>query len=455
MSIIPISFKDKNICVLGLGYVGLTLATVMAETGFTVSGIEIREDVLGLLNQGRPHFFEPGLEDRLCSIIRDGKLMCAKTIQEGRPSTVYIITVGTPLGDNGKVRVDMIAGVAKEIASHLKHKDLVIMRSTVKLGTTRQIVLPILQESGVEFDLAFCPERTIEGNALNELRELPQIVGGLNVNSAVRASQLFHLITPTVVRVSDIETAELIKMIDNSYRDTTLAYANEIARIADAVGVSATETIRAGTLGYPRVTLPIPGPVGGPCLEKDPYILAEGLEPFGIQPEITLAARKVNERLPAESAAYVAGVTQRLPGWPETPTITLMGIAFKGKPETDDLRGTMARPIFRQFKKYFPDAVFRGFDPVVGEKDIAAFGLEPFNRVETAAAGANLLVIMNNHPFFSKLHIENLARGMARPGLIYDFWNNFNASDLNMPAGTGYAGLGSHGKARLPEGIQS
>ncbi|MFC1515422.1 nucleotide sugar dehydrogenase [Thermodesulfobacteriota bacterium] len=452
MSSIPLAFKDKNICILGLGYVGLTLATVMAETGFNVNGIEIRDDVLELLNQGKPHFFEPGLEERLGNIIRTGKLTCNKTIPVESRSSVYIITVGTPLGDNGKARIDMITNVAGEISSHLKNEDLVIMRSTVRLGTTRDVVMPILKESGADFDLAFCPERTIEGNALNELRELPQIVGGLNLNSAVRASQLFHLITPTVVRVSDIETAELIKMIDNSYRDVTLAYSNEIARITDAVGISAAEAIKAGTLGYPRVTLPVPGPVGGPCLAKDPYILAEGLEPFNIRPEITMAARKVNERQPAESAAYVADVVKQISDWPEKPVITLMGIAFKGKPETDDLRGTMARPIFWQFKKYFPNAVFRGFDPIVAKKTIADFGLEPFEHVEAAAVGANLLVIMNNHPFFAKIPIENLAEKMARPSLIYDFWNNFNAADLNLPAGTGYAALGSHGKALLPEG---
>lgn len=451
MSSIPIGFKDRRICVLGLGYVGLTLATVMAENGFDVSGIEIREDVLELLNLGKPHFFEPGLEERLETIIGNGRLVCSRTIPKDSAATVYIVTVGTPLGPDGKVRIDMIARVAEEIAAHLKKDDMVIMRSTVRLGTTRKTVLPILEKSGVKFDLAFCPERTIEGNALNELRELPQIVGGIDLNSAVRASQLFHLITPTVVRVSDIETAELIKMIDNSYRDTTLAYANEIARIADAVGVSATETIRAGTLGYPRVTLPIPGPVGGPCLEKDPYILAEGLEPYDIKPEITLAARRVNERQPAESAAWIAKVLQPMEGWPDKPVISLMGVAFKGKPETDDLRGTMAKPIFHQLQKQFPSAVFRGFDPVVASNQLVAFGLEPFETAESVAAGANLVIIMNNHPFFAKLHIEHLAGQMARPGLIYDFWNNFKASDLSMPVGTGYAGLGSHGKAFLPK----
>ncbi len=139
-------------------------------------------------------------------------------------------------------------------------------------------MLPILQEVGVPFEIAFCPERTIEGNALAELRRLPQIVGADKVETAMRATRLFMETTPTVVRVRSIEAAEMVKLIDNTSRDLIFAFSNEIAQACDAVGVSAIEVINAGKLGYPRTNLPLPGPVGGPCLTKDPYILAQSVE---------------------------------------------------------------------------------------------------------------------------------------------------------------------------------
>src|SRR4051812_4147538 len=263
------TFKDRSVCVLGLGYVGLTLGVAMADVGFDVYGVEIRDMVLDKLAEGEPHFYEPGLQQKLGRAMKAGRFKFGKHIPQEFRGSVFIITVGTPLGKDGKTRVEIVEGVSREVASHLKDGDLVIMRSTVKLGVTRQLVAPILDSAGVKYDLAFCPERTLEGHALVELRQLPQIVGGFSDSATVRASQIFQFLTPTVVRVSDLETAEMIKLIDNAQRDVAFAYANEVAQSCDAIGISAAEVIRAGKLSYPRTNLPMPGPVGGPCLEKD------------------------------------------------------------------------------------------------------------------------------------------------------------------------------------------
>ena len=343
--------------------------------------------------------------------------------------------------------MDMVENVGREVAQHLKDGDLVIMRSTVKLGTTRKIINPVLGSSGKKFDLAFCPERTLEGRALVELRQLPQIVGGMSNAAAVRASQLFQFITPTVVRVSDVETAEMIKLIDNAQRDVAFAYANEVARACDAIGVSAAEVIQAGKLGYPRTNLPMPGPVGGPCLEKDSHILAEGLRELGVEPEITMAARRLNERQPVEVVGYLQRVTSKLVGFSSNPVIALMGIAFKGVPATDDLRGTMAKPILKQVRLAFPSVTLRGFDAVVTDEGIRGFGLDPVATLEEAFEGASLVLILNNHPVFSGMHIEYLTTLMIQPGLVYDFWNGFKSSDLHLPRGIAYMALGSHGKS--------
>ena len=441
-------FQDKQVCISGLGYVGLTLAVAMADVGFKVLGVEIRDEVLTLLNNGKAHFHEPGLQERLRRVIRSGHLIFAKRIPVGWSGSVFIITVGTPLDIQGRSRMDMVQSVTREVADRMNNESLVIMRSTVKLGTTRKVVLPVLATSGKQFDLAFCPERTLEGKALTELRQLPQIVGGMTSQAAVRASHIFQLITPTVVRVSSLETAEMIKLIDNAQRDVAFAYANEVARACDAIGVSAAEVIQAGKLGYPRTNLPMPGPVGGPCLEKDSHILAEGLRELGIDPEITMAARRTNENQPAEVVAHIKGFTDALGGFTKRPVITLLGIAFKGQPATDDLRGTMARPVFARLRQSYPDAEFRGFDAVVSTQDIEGFGLISTSSLQEAFKNANLVLILNNHPLFAAMDIEDLAKEMQAPGLVYDFWNCFKTADLHLPTGISYMALGSHGQAK-------
>ena len=442
-------FSDRHVCIMGLGYVGLTLAVAMADVGFKVVGVEIREEVLEFLAEAKPHFYEPGLSEKLQQVISSGNLIFSRDIPKSWQGGVFIITVGTPLDADGKSRIDMIESVSRQVAKQLCPDNLVIMRSTVKLGVTRKIVQPILDGVGCNYDLAFCPERTLEGNALLELRSLPQIVGGKKYSSGVRASQLFQFLTPTVVNVSDVETAEMIKLIDNAQRDVAFAYANEVARSCDAIGVSAAEVIGAGKLGYARTNLPMPGPVGGPCLEKDPHILAEGLQELGVKPIITLAARSVNERQPTEIVNYLASVTSKLNGFANKPKITLMGIAFKGKPATDDLRGTMAKPVLIALRKAFLGACFYGYDPVVSQVGIKGFGLQVQGTIEEAFSGSSMVIVMNNHIVFKNMPIEELSKGMKKPSIIYDFWNCFKTNDLQLPKGITYVTLGSHGLANL------
>ena len=445
---VPDGFRDRVVCVMGLGYVGLTLATVMVEVGFEVWGIEIREELVRLMKEGKAHFSEPGITERLSRAVRNGRLKIFPKIPKDCPATVWIITVGTPMGPGGRARMDMVESVSREVARNIKNDDLVIMRSTVKIGTTRELVHPVLAESGKRLDLAFCPERTVEGQALEELRWLPKIVGGETLDVAVRAGQLFQFLTPTVVRVSSVETAEMVKLVDNSQRDVHFAYSNEVARVCDAIGISAAEVIQAGKRGYPRTNLPLPGPVGGPCLEKDSYILAESVERYGIKPEMTLAARMINERQPDEVVAAIKEHAARLGGLPAKPVVAMLGIAFKGRPPTDDLRGTTAKPLLAKLKEAFPGASFRGFDAVVSAADQRAFGLEPMASLTDVLDGAHVAVIHNNHPVFASMPLESLADRMARPGIVYDLWNHFARSSVLMPEGRIYVCLGSHGTGR-------
>jgi nucleotide sugar dehydrogenase len=440
---VPHEFPDRNICILGLGFVGVTLATAMAEVGFQVTGIEIREDVLEKLKSGNAHFFEPGLSVQLKKVIETGHLQVFNKIPEECKATVFIITVGTPLDVDYKINLSSIRNISQDILAKLKDGDLVILRSTVKLGTTRSVVKEILKESKKSFEIAFCPERTVEGQAMSELRHLPQVVGAENLSTSIRTGHIFQFLTPTVLRVSDIETAEMIKLIDNTKRDVIFGFSNEVARLCDAAGLSAEEVISVGRFGYSRTDLPTPGPVGGPCLSKDSHILAQSVSEFGVVPEITLAARRVNEKQPFEAAQFLEKIVKKSGQFPEDLKISLLGIAFKGKPATDDVRGTTAKPILEELKRAFPKAHFFGFDPVVEESAIKEFGLEPKTDIKEAIVQSHISLILNNHPFFATLPLEKWAKEMLKPSLIYDFWNNFSRN-LYLPKGIRYIALGSH-----------
>ena len=444
------SFGDRKVCILGLGYVGLTLAAVMSDVGFEVTGVEIRTDVLEALKNGKATFHEPGLEKMLQQGFQEGVLSWHQFIPDDCDATVYIITVGTPLDANGKVRLDMIERVATEVAAKARPGSMLIMRSTVMIGTTSGMIIPILKAAKKNLSVSFCPERTVEGQALRELRQLPQIVGSADSEAIMRATQIFQFLTPTVVRVSSYEAAEMVKLVDNCQRDTMFGFANEVAAMCDAIGISADEVIRSGRLGYARHAVPLPGPVGGPCLSKDPYILGQSMAKFGAMPEITLKARQTNEKQLADVAASLRLWTDKLPGFPAKPVIALLGLAFKGRPATDDLRGTTASAVFEGLKTAYPQAEFRGYDAVVGADQIAGFGVKPAATLEQVFSGASLALILNNHPVFETMAIAQLARQMKAPAIIYDLWHHFEASELRLPAGIGYAALGSHGVAKLP-----
>jgi UDP-N-acetyl-D-mannosaminuronic acid dehydrogenase len=441
---LPSRFADSHVCIVGLGYVGLTLAVAMADTGFHVHGVEVREDIVAGLKKGEPHFWEPRLREKLARVIKRRVFTVSTTLDSSVEASVYIITVGTPLDKNGKARIDMAENAARQVVSHMSDGALVILRSTVKLGTARNVVLPILAAGGRSFQIAFCPERTLEGRALIELHELPQVIGADDADTRWRCQQLFGQITATTVAVGSLESAELVKLVDNSYRDLSFAFANEVAKLCSRAGISAREVIRAGKLGYQRTNVALPGPVGGPCLEKDPYILVESAQQWGVEMPITLAGRTTNKEQPADIAAIAKSWAARLPGFSATPVISLLGLAFKGVPSTDDLRGTMALPIHNELKIAFPGALFRGFDPVVAPAAAEKFfGFQSVKSLPAAFDGADIVLMLNNHAAFQQMDIAALATGMRRPGIVYDLWNMHDDVAESMPDGVVALALGS------------
>ncbi len=445
MGTLPPSFGDRSIVIFGLGYVGMTLAVAMAEAGFRVHGVEINPTVLSALAEHRAHFSEYGLDDRLATQMQKGRFTASRTIGEAPPASVFIVTVGTPVGPDKRTKFEALHAVSNEIAGAMPDGALVILRSTVRVGTTNEIVRPILAASGKTFDLAFCPERTLEGKALAELATLPQVVGGIDDHSTFRAAQLFTFLTPTIIRVSNAETAEMVKLVNNTQRDLMFGFANEIAGVCDALAISAHEVIASGNIGYPRSSMPMPfpGPVGGPCLEKDPYILAEGVERHDFRPGIALTARSWNEGLPERSVAQL-GAKLREAGGDLPRRVAILGLAFKGRPETDDLRGTMAIPLIDALRAAFPGVAIVGWDAMVDRAATESLGIEAAESPLEAARGAALVLFQNNHPALEKLNLAALAREMAAPGIIYDFWNQHGQMDnFDLAPGICYAALGS------------
>ena len=204
------------------------------------------------------------------------------------------------------------------------------------------------------------------------------------------------------------------------------AFANEVARACDAIGIDANEVISFGKLGYPRTNVALPGLVGGPCLEKDPHILRDSLAKHGLELEITRAAREVNERQPAETVAQaIALIRDRGVAGPLK--VAVAGMAFKGLPETDDLRGSMAIPVIRALKATGEVDQISTFDHVVtvAAMDELALGIRPTSTLAEAVEGTHILFIANNHPEFRKSAFDGLVARMAPKGFVYDYWNHF------------------------------
>lgn len=432
---------NNNICILGLGYVGLTLSATLADLGFRVIGVEIREKILQDLKKRKPHFYEPNLDKILNKIILNNNFKFYKNIPKNWEGNTFIITVGTPLDKQGKSRDDLIKNVSNEVKNSIKNNGLVILRSTVKVGTTRNIVKKIIENKVKKFDIAFCPERTQEGKALSEVKKIPQIIGGLNYKSAKRARSIFKKVTKVNLIVSSLETAELIKLVDNSQRDVYFSYANEIAKICDELKISATEVINTGKYKYGRTNLAFPGPVGGPCLIKDTYILNESLKNKKTKPNIALAARKINENLPKDIVFQLQNELKKR--FRKIEKISLLGLAFKGNPPTDDVRDSMSIKFYKEIKKKFPKSHISVFDSLVKNEDFVSLKINRSQNINESFKNSNMIIILNNHNTFKNLNLKEKSKLMKSKAIIYDCWNLFDSSTLKLKKKVTYSAFGN------------
>jgi UDP-N-acetyl-D-mannosaminuronic acid dehydrogenase len=424
----------KTIGVVGMGYVGLTLTAALARAGNVVYGVDVQPAVRESLARGRPLIFEPGIEEVFEEMVGSTISIGAELPAEGLDAAV--ICVSTPIDEaTHQPNLANLAAAARDIARWCSPDTLVVVRSTVPIGASRAVVLPPLLEAWGRVRLVMAPERTIQGQALHELVELPQVVGGLDEESLAAGVDVFSELAKQIVPVSSLETAEMVKLSNNCHTDLIYSFGNEIALIAEGHGLDPLEVIRAANLDYPRPDLSKPGYVGGGCLSKDPYIMvnsARAREPF-----LVGRVRELNEYLPVHVASTVVDMLRNERGATEGARLAVLGWAYKGWPPTDDMRGTAVASMMPVFAE--AGITVLGHDPMVTNEVIRAYGGEPIS-LDKAFTEADGVLIINDHPDYRGIQPDAVLSG-AKPLFIYDSWRILDETAVRA-AGVRYAGLG-------------
>ena len=430
-------------CVLGLGYVGLTLTITLRECGVPVYGVDVNHSVVSGINTAHPHFYERGLESLLRKHHKQG-FLCFRAIPDDANIDTYIIAVGTAVRHKQPDFTEL-KSTSIGIGKRLKEGDVVILRSTVPVGSTREFVVHILEEesgltAGEDFFVAFAPERTVEGDALRELRELPQIIGGIDEQSVARAAEIFNLFSPKIVAVDSLEEAEMIKLLNNSYRDFSFAFANEFSLACDVFNLDASKIIHTANHEYPRDRIPLPSPgVGGYCLTKDPHILHWSAQRKGYNMKLPRLARAINERMPQYVHTQVVKFFKTHHQATTAKHISILGFAFKGNPPTSDVRFSPTLDVLKLLKE-IPKVQLYGHDFVVSSDVIASHGVQPIVKERDIFKDKHAVIIMNNHPKYKKLLLQHHL--MEKPALIFDTWSLFPKEKILGTKGLHYSNLG-------------
>ncbi|MBX2926539.1 MAG: nucleotide sugar dehydrogenase [Saprospiraceae bacterium] len=437
--------KHRNLVVVGLGYVGLTMALVLADEGFQVTGVEIDASRRAVLERGESYIHEIGLPELVKSHINKRFRTSENLPAEG---DVYIISVGTPVEqgpDGEKIPVmKHLEDACRKIASHLKRGNLVILRSTVPMGASRNFVKPLLEKGsglicGLDFHLSFAPERTAEGKALKELRSLPQIIGGYDPDSTEATAAIFRDVTPVIVRVDSMEAAEMAKLVNNSFRDYIFAFSNQMALIASKYNINVVDVIKAANEGYPRDPVPLPSPgVGGPCLTKDPHILASSGDKLGFTGDIFRKGRQINELMHHHVFNVVWNQLKTIGKNPEEAKILLCGMAFKGHPETGDIRNSSSIEIGMLFLNELK--IVYAYDPIARPEEIASEGFIPVD-IPSGFDRIDAVLFLNNHKIFEKINLYDMVRRMNDAPIIFDGWNLFRHENILTVKPCVYLGL--------------
>jgi len=434
-----------KICVIGLGHVGLPLSMAFAESGHTVIGVDVEPWLVQQINKGESNIYEPGLEDLLRKNLQDGHFKATLNIDEAiRESKAILITIGISMNSNNEPNLDQLNVLLKSIGGNLKKGHIVIIKSTIPPGTTETIAKPFLEgqsnlKAGDDFFLAFAPERVVEGNALREFRLVPKIVGGVDNESAKKAAEVLKSLGGDVIIVSSSKVAEAVKFYDNIYRDVNIALGNELGIACKQLGIDAYEVCEAANKNYPRNKIMAPGPgVGGYCLTKDSKMFCSEVERLGYKPRLIPIARKINEEMPLMVVQLVQEIYKNMRKPIYGSKIFILGLAYKGRPETNDVRNSPSKVVIEKLRTLGARVV--GYDPVVPENKARELGVAKVS-LEEGFINASCVIVMTNHQSFLKLNLERLTKFMAKPAGIVDGWHVFDprkVKQLNLH----YEGIG-------------
>lgn len=397
----PESSPPADVCVVGLGYVGLPTAAVLATRGRRVAGFDLRRDVLDTINAGGVHIVEPELDALVRAAVLAGTL---QAVPEPAPADTFLICVPTPITADHRPDLAAVEAASRALLPVLRPGNLVVLESTVPPGTLRDLVAPILRERGLRIGedlfVAHAPERVLPGAVLREVVENERIVGGLTDACTARCAAFYEGFVRAEVHRTSAEVAELTKLAENAYRDVNIAYANELANVAAHLGLDAWEVIRLANR-HPRVQILRPGPgVGGHCIAVDPWFIAASA------PEHTpliRAARAVNDGRPAQVLAQVRRLAHKL----KSPTVACLGLAYK--PDIDDLRESPALHIAQDLHAQGPGELLL-VEPHLRQSPIAGVPLVPLAE---ALERADIVAILVAHREFKRLRPEDLLRVMV------------------------------------------
>ena len=331
---------NDAICVIGLGYIGLPTAALLACKGYSVAGIDIDSNIVETINSGGIHIVEPDLDHYVTKAINSGAL---KAYLEPQMADIYIICVPTPFyagNDLPTPNMEYVIKATESIAYLIKPGDIIILESTSPVGTTDKVT-EILFECGVEIEkisIAYCPERVLPGKIMSELISNDRIVGGINADSTQKVASFYETFVDGNVLTCSAKTAEMCKLAENSFRDVNIAFANELSMVCDTHGIDSGELIRLAN-HHPRVNVLQPGTgVGGHCIAVDPWFIVHG------DPEharIIKLARQVNDSKPVWVVNKIMEkIDQLVKQGIDKPVVTCLGLAFK--PDIDDLRESPA-----------------------------------------------------------------------------------------------------------------
>jgi len=415
----------STVSIIGLGFVGLTLAAACAQSGMFVTGYDINSDIVDNLCQLSIHIKENGLRQVIEKHFNDSNLSF-KHSSNLCPSQTYIVCVGSRISNDLEVDRQDLYAAASSIASVLEPGASIYLRSTVEIGFTRSIFIPLVEslsslKAGTDFTVCFTPERTIEGDALNELRNLPQIIGGYSPSCLATGISFWSQIAKSTISMDSLEAAEIVKLANNSFRDLSFAFANQLALICSSYNIDAFDLITAANEGYPRniISLPSPG-VGGYCLSKDPLLLTAS-SPKAILSKPARHINKLAALLPTDCFSNWIGSNVNNKS---QISVAILGITFKGDPPNTDVRQSPSISTIDWC--YANNCVTHLFDAVVPDGGIiGSYDCQPMTDLSFLLYSIDAIFVLNNNKSNSMIDLSFLTSRVS-PLFFYDGWHQFS-----------------------------